>query len=281
MWQGKVRILANEEIVSGYFRMVLQASRVAEEARAGQFIHVRVRDRYEPLLRRPFSLHRIGQKPRTEKLKAESLRWDDIEILYEVVGKGTRILAQKPVGEELDILGPLGRGFDLREDLEVAILVAGGMGVAPLLALADKMVEIDKRKVKNAYIIIGARTKRLVLCEDDFRDLGMEVKVATDDGSQGYKGLATDLLKELLLTIDHRPSTIFACGPREMLRGIAAISINQDIPGQLSLESQMGCGVGACQGCVVRVQSSKFKVESYQRVCKDGPVFRAGEIIWE
>jgi len=255
---------------------------VAEEARAGQFIHVRVRDKYEPLLRRPFSLHRIGQKPRTEKLKAENLRWDDIEILYEVVGKGTRILAQKPVGEELDILGPLGRGFDLREDFEVAILVAGGMGVAPLLALADKIVEIKKGKVENIYVVIGARTKRLVLCEDDFRDLGMEVKVATDDGSKGYKGLATDLLKELLSTFNFQLSTIvYACGPREMLREIAAISINQDIPGQLSLESQMGCGVGACQGCVVRVQSSKFKVESYQRVCKDGPVFRAGEIIWE
>ncbi len=272
MWQGKVKILINEEIVPGCFRMVLRASRVAEEARAGQFIHVRVRDKYEPLLRRPFSLHRIGQKP-----KAESLRWDNIEILYELTGKGTRILAQRSAGEELDILGPLGRGFDLREDFEVAILVAGGMGMAPLLALA----EIEKRKVENAYIIIGARTKRLVLCEDDFRDLGMEVKVATDDGSQGYKGLATDLLKELLSTIDYRISTIFACGPREMLREIAAISINQDLPGQLSLESQMGCGVGACQGCVVRVKNLKSKVESYQRVCKDGPVFRAGEIIWE
>ena len=281
MWQGKVAILANEEVAPGYFRMVLRANRVAEEAGAGQFIHVRVSDKYEPLLRRPFSIHRIGQKRKAEKFKAESLKLDDIEILYEVVGEGTRILAKKAAGEELDILGPLGRGFDLPEDLEAAILVAGGMGVAPLLALADEIVKIEKRKVRNTYVIIGARTKRLVLCEDDFRDLGMEVKVATDDGSKGYKGLAPDLLKELLLTLDPRPPTIFACGPREMLREIDAISVNQEIPGRLSLESQMGCGVGACQGCVIRVKSLKSEVESYQRVCKDGPVFRAGEIIWE
>ncbi|MCD5401882.1 dihydroorotate dehydrogenase electron transfer subunit [candidate division NPL-UPA2 bacterium] len=276
MWQGKVTILANEEVAPGYFRMVLPALQVAREAKAGQFIQVRVSDEYDPLLRRPLSIHRIGQK-----LKAESLL-QDMEILYEVVGKGTRILAQKQVGEELDILGPLGKGFNLPGGLETAILIAGGIGVAPLLALAEKIAESGKLKVENTKVLVGARTKGRVLGEDDFRNLGAEVRVATDDGSQGYKGLATDLLKELLSIINHQLSTVvYACGPKEMLREIAALTVSQGIPCQLSLENQMGCGVGACRGCVIKIKNQKSKIKNYKRVCKDGPVFEAGEIIWE
>lgn len=278
MWQGKVTILANEEVAPGYFRMALEAPQVAGEAKAGQFIHVRVGDEYDPLLRRPLSIHRIGLKLKAEKPKAESLKLQDIEILYEKVGKGTRILAEKQAGEELDILGPLGKGFNLPGDLKTAVLIAGGMGVAPLLAWAEEI----KAKVKNVYVIIGARTKGLVLCENDFRGLAMEVKIATDDGSKGYKGLATDLLKESLSTFNLKLSTmVYACGPKEMLRETASFTVDRGIPCQLSLESQMGCGVGACLGCVVRVKGLKFRVEGYKRVCKDGPVFEAGEIIWE
>ena len=270
MWQGKVRILANEEVAPNYFKMVLKAPQVAREAKAGQFIHVRVGAGYDPLLRRPLSLHRIDQKRR------------NIVILYEVAGKGTKILAQKQVGEKLDILGPLGQGFNLPEGMEVAILAAGGIGVAPLLSLAEEIRESGKLKVENMHVLIGARTKGLVFSENDFRNLDAEVRVATDDGSQGHKGLVTTLLKQLLSTVNCQLSTvIYACGPREMLREIATLTINRELPGQLSLENQMGCGVGACQGCVVKTQNPKPKTQNYKRVCKEGPVFEAGEIIWE
>ncbi len=197
MWQGRVKISVNDEVAPGYFRMVLKAPQVAGDAKAGQFIHVRVNDEYDPLLRRPLSIHRIISR----RLKVESLKLSDIEVLYEVVGKGTKILAGKRPGEELDILGPLGNGFKLGCVSGTVILLAGGMGVAPLLALAEEIRR--EGKVKDTYVIIGARTKALVLCEDAFRDLAaQEVQVATDDGSRGSKGLATDLLKELFSTLN-------------------------------------------------------------------------------
>lgn len=277
MWQGKVTILANEEVAPGYFKMVLESPQVAGEAEAGQFIHIRVNDEYIPLLRRPLSIHRINGKSQ------------NIEILYEVVGKGTKILAGKQTGEELDILGPLGNGFKFDGLSEAVILVAGGMGVAPLLALAEKIVEGGKLKVENTYVIIGSRTKELVLCENDFKNLFGEVKVATDDGSKGYKGSATDLLKELLSTFNFgvpaarrvASTVIYACGPEEMLREVSSITVSRGIPCQLSLENQMGCGMGVCLGCVIKVRGRKSKVESYKRVCKDGPIFEATEIVWE
>ncbi|NOX97654.1 MAG: dihydroorotate dehydrogenase electron transfer subunit [Nitrospirae bacterium] len=277
MWQGRVKISVNEEVAPGYFRMVLNAPQVAEDAEAGQFIHIRVNDEYDPLLRRPLSIHRIISR----RLKVKSLKLPDIEVLYEVVGKGTKILAGKRPGEDLDILGPLGNGFKLGCVSGTVILIAGGMGVAPLLALAEEIRR--EEKVKDTYVIIGARTKALVLCEDAFRDLAAkEVQVATDDGSRGYKGLATDLLQELFSTLNLKLSTtVYACGPEGMLREVAALTVAKGVPCRMSLENRMGCGVGACLGCVVRVKSLQSGVESYKRVCKDGPVFEAGEIIWE
>ena len=264
MFQGKTRILSNDEVAPNCFRMELKAREIAKEAKAGQFIHVRVSDGYAPLLRRPFSLHRIKR--------------DRIKILYKVVGDGTKMLSHLKSGQELDILGPLGNGFKLLEENR-AVLVAGGIGVAALLALAEKLTE---RRLSQSTIIIGARTKELVLGEDDFRNLGAEVRVATDDGSQGYKGLVTTLLKQLLSAVNCQLSAVvYACGPKEMLRETAALTVSRGIPGQLSLESQMGCGVGACRGCVVKIQNPKSKIQNYKRVCKEGPVFEAGEIIWE
>lgn len=278
MWQGKVKIVTNEEVAPECFRMALEAPQIAEEARAGQFLHVKVvaglapldigsLTGYSPLLRRPFSVHRI--KPQFD---IGSLT--GVEILYKVVGRGTKLLARLTQGEELDILGPLGSGFKVPAEGK-ATLVAGGIGVAPLLALAEELAE---RGSSQATIIIGAATKELVLCEEDFKKLGLEIQVATEDGSYGHKGLATDLLRQLLSTIDYRLSIIFACGPPAMLKKIAEMTSERNIPAQLSLERQMGCGVGACLGCVLKVKNAKGKGEgdfSYKRVCKDGPVFEA------
>lgn len=195
-----------------------------------------------------------------------------LELLYAVAGKGTELLSQKQKDEELDVLGPLGNGFSLDGEAENIILIGGGMGVAPLLALAESLV---KRKKGKMHIIIGAKTKDLVLCEKEFGDLGVKVHISTEDGSYGKQGLATDALDNLLLTIHYQLSTvIYACGPKSMFRKVAEICKPLHIACQGSWEENMGCGIGACHGCAVKTKNG------YQRTCCDGPVFNLSEIEW-
>jgi len=207
------------------------------------------------------------------------------------LGEGTEILSHKRPGEYLDIIGPLGKGFDFQlhaSGCRLHLLVAGGIGVAPLTFLAEKLAEVKSQKSKvKTLVLIGARIKDQVLCEKDFRDLGCSVKIATDDGSHGFKGKITELLEEILVTshksqvtshrsatCNLRPATIYACGPRPMLKEITAISKQHNIGTQISLEEHMACGIGVCLGCVVNTK------KGFQRVCKEGPVFNADEIIW-
>ena len=276
MLQIRAKILYNKKIKGNYFHLVIQAPKITQESLPGQFLNIKVNDAYEPLLRRPFSIHRV--------------KGANIELLYEVVGKATEILSRRKSGEYLDVIGPLGNGFTLNtKHKTLNILVAGGMGVAPLVFLAEKLAysveRIAYRKEKglklsakryplNAIVLIGVRTKDEILCEKEFKDLGCEVKIATDDGSKGFKGYASELLKEVLSTIDYRLSTIYACGPRPMLEEISHISKKYNIPTQLSLEEHMACGIGVCLGCVVNTK------EGFKRVCKEGPVFNAVKIIW-
>ncbi len=244
------------------YHMVLEAPSVARAIKPGQFIHVRCSDSFEPLLRRPFSLHRKNG--------------GRIEILYKVVGSGTEILSRRQSGEAVDVLGPLGNGFapklsTLNSQLST-ILVAGGMGVAPLVALAQ---ELSKKKTQKLRVLIGACSKSRILCEEEFRALGAEVSISTEDGSKGAKGLITDRLNFLLSTLNSQLSTIYACGPNAMLKALSRIANAKRIPCQVSLEERMACGVGACLGCPVKVKAGEYKM-----VCKDGPVFDAEEIAW-
>jgi dihydroorotate dehydrogenase electron transfer subunit len=258
IFQTKAKVVKNIEVARNYYNILLSCGQIAKGSQPGQFVNIRLTDTPEPLLRRPFSIHQVnGSK---------------IEILYEVVGKGTELLSQKKQGEYLDIIGPLGNGFSLDEQ---TLLVAGGMGVAPLIFLAEKLAKIQnpKSKIQN-IVLIGARTKKQILCEKEFKKLSCDVKISTDDGSQGYKGKVTDLLKKILSTLNPQPSTICACGPQPMLKEVANISKKYNISAQVSLEEHMVCGIGACLGCVVNTR------EGYKRVCKEGPVFNADEIIW-
>ena len=195
-----------------------------------------------------------------------------IEVLYEVVGKGTELLSRKRPGDTVDVIGPLGNGFSVqrtaRSAQRTAVLVAGGIGVAPLVALAE---ELKKKKIRT-MVIIGAKTKSHILCEDEFKSLGCEVKITTEDGSKGTRGLATDLLRNTQYAI---PNTLYACGPAAMLKSVAKIAEAKRVPCQVSVEERMACGVGACLGCPVKV-----KIGGYKMVCKDGPVFDAKEIAW-
>lgn len=270
MYQGKMKILVNDKIAPEYYKMALSAPEIIKTAIPGQFIHIKVSDSYEPLLRRPFGIHSIRNK-------------DTIEILYRVVGKGTALLSEKKAGEELDVLGPLGNGFEInKERIEKVTLIAGGAGVAPLFFLTQKLIDYSK----NIMVLIGARTKELIFCEQEFKDLGLDVQIATEDGSYGHKGLVTDLLWSLFHPLipasggqHHLTPLLFACGPSIMLRAVTNFSIKNNLPSQLSLESQMACGVGACLGCAIKVKNGTKTL--YKRVCKDGPIFEANEIIWE
>ncbi|MDD5691181.1 MAG: dihydroorotate dehydrogenase electron transfer subunit, partial [Candidatus Omnitrophica bacterium] len=198
-----------------------------------------------------------------------------VRLLYEVVGRGTQILSEKRPGDLLDIIGPLGNGFEYlrktaKPDSSQAVLVAGGMGVAPLVFLTEKI------KFISPLVLVGARKKEQVLCLREFKALGCKLIIATDDGSLGFKGKVTDLLKEILLKKSpaDRPINIYACGPQPMLKAVAQLSCENNIASQLSLERHMACGFGACLGCVVPTRAG------YKRVCKDGPVFLGKELIW-
>lgn len=256
----KSKIISNARIKNKYFKLCIHAPTIAMLVRPGQFMQLKVSESDGPLLRRPFSIHRV-KKAR-------------VEILYEVIGYGTEILSQRKVGEYLDIIGPLGNGFDYGAPgtkHQAPLLVAGGMGVAPLLFLGEQLAKRHTPYViADARVLIGAKTKNQILCEKEFKSLGYDVKIATDDGSRGFKGKITDLLKDFL-----PKSPLYACGPRPMLKEIAMLSKKYKISAQISLEEHMACGIGACLGCVVKTKSG------YQRVCKEGPVFDAGQIIWE
>ena len=265
MIQGKFKILSNKKVGLDYFKMAICAPQIARKATPGQFVHLRCLNSTEPLLRRPFSFHKLNH--------------NNFEILYKVKGLGTNLLAKKLKGDKIDVLGPLGNGFNLQlrtYNLQL-ILVAGGMGVAPLLALAERLAER-----KKIVVLLGAKTKDSILCARDFSKLGAKVQIATDDGSRGYKSLVTDLLKKVLklATSDtltgtgKRQATIYACGPKPMLEEIAHITFRNRIFAQGSLEQNMACGVGACLGCAIKTKAG------YKRVCKDGPVFNLREIKW-
>lgn len=275
----KAKILSNEEIASRYFKMTLEAPFIAKGARPGQFVMVRCSGALDPLLRRPLGIHRVRGSLDFARDRQGS-RLKGIEILYEVVGKGTELLSKRQRGEFIDILGPLGNGFELPSAVSgqlLAILVGGGIGVAPLVFLAE---ELARQKVKT-IVLIGARTKKMILCEKDFKKIGAEVHVATDDGTSGYKGLVSNLFRRVLRNMEY-PSTllraggiettVYGCGPQPMLQCITGICKKREIECQVSLEENMACGIGACLGCTVKIKAKKGFI--YKLACKDGPIFK-------
>lgn len=258
--QQDCRILDHQQLNPSHFKLTLASDYISSHGSPGQFINLRVSDDSAPLLRRPLSLHRVDPAKQT------------FDLLYEVIGKGTQLLTKVKVGEEISVLGPLGSGF--KADKQIALLVAGGMGIAPLRFLAEETI----KKTKAVYVFIGAKTHEQIMCEEEFRQLGCQVIVATEDGSAGSKGLITDLLLDFLnsqLSTVHSPlSTIYSCGPHAMLKVVAELVQQKNIDCQVSLEAWMACGLGACKGCAVDTK------KGYKMVCEDGPVFNAEEIKW-
>jgi len=251
------RVISNRKVKPGYFLMAVRCPSVAKKAKPGQFLTIRCGNGPSPLLRRPFGFHRISGS--------------GFEILYEIVGKGTHILSRLKAGDKIDILGPLGNGFAIPKGKKDFILVAGGIGVAPLASLAESLVKIKR---SNVYAIIGARSKDTLLCEGHFKNIGVKTIVATDDGSCGKRCFATDALEEFLKIKKGFLPTIFACGPEPMLRKVAHLAKKHRVACFTSLEENIACGVGACLGCAVKTRTG------YKLVCKDGPVFDVKEVIW-
>lgn len=247
--QEQVQILQNKQIASGYYHLVVRSETIARNCRPGQFANIRISDSLDPLLRRPLSFFNYST--------------ETIEFVYRVVGYGTSLLTEKLVNDTLDIIGPLGNGFNLDIKKEGKVLVVGGgMGIIPLYPLIKNLAQ-------NGFVLEvlnGARNHDELLLLDYFRKDSIPYSVTTDDGSAGEKSYVTNILAERLA--EEKIDCVFGCGPHPMLAAVAKIMKETDIPCQLSLEERMACGVGACLGCVVLMNDG-----SYKKVCKDGPVF--------
>jgi len=255
IFQEKCRVIDNQKVAEDHFKMVLSSKDISKNALPGQFVEIKVSDSLTPLLRRPFSFHKIGK--------------DTFEILYHVVGKGTEILSNINVGADnhlplLDIIGPLGNGFNIIKG-KIAVLIGGGCGAAPLYALEEEL----KRQKIESHFFMGATTEGLLLCRSDFASLGTKLYISTDDGSCGEKCHVSALFSSYLDTLPAKDLVIYSCGPKAMLKAVIEIAKEKGIPCQVSLEEHMACGIGACLGCVVETK------EGNKRVCKDGPVFDA------
>lgn len=258
-------VLWNNQASPGYFKIGLRSHPGYGDAVPGQFVMLREPDRLHPLLRRPFSIHRLIQTDNTAQ---------GIEILYKVVGKGTRALSLCRKGDGIDLMGPLGNGFLVSDSYRRIFFVAGGIGVAPLVFLASVLRKKDF-DFSTCRVFLGGKSKNDLLCVEDFVSYGMNIEITTDDGSAGDRCLVTQPLESAISR--SRPDMIYACGPMGMLRCLAALSEKHGIPCQISVEAAMACGIGTCLGCAVEAKNS---VEKYFHACVDGPVFDADALIF-
>ncbi len=251
----RARVVEHDEIAVGMFLMWLSCPAVAKGATSGRFLMIHCSDSLDPLLPRPMSFHRFRQA---------GGEWQ-FAILYDVRGRGTAWLANRKPGDEITVFGPLGRGYELASDAQNVLLVAGGMGVAAVISLADEAIAAGR----SVTLLQGARTERL-LFPHSLLPTDVEAVSATDDGSAGHHGLVTGLLAEHLPWADQA----FACGPNPMFASMADVakSARSRKPVQALLEERMGCGTGVCYGCAV------FTRKGVRLVCRDGPRFDLREV---
>lgn len=258
IFQEKTTVIRNDPLSGDIFRLTVRSPDIACSSRPGQFVMVQAGEG-TPLLRRPFSVH-------------QTMADGSLQILFKVLGTGTRILSRLQESDQLDIVGPLGQGFNF-DPGSPACLVGGGMGIAPLLFLAKKMIQKGFMPAE-IIVLLGARTRdELAPLANDFKAMGVALKLITDDGSLGEKGFVTDLLGRVQtgFRLD-----VFCCGPHPMMAAVAKLCEVKGYTCQVSLETMMACGLAACLGCAV----SKADGSGYLHVCKDGPVFEANEVTW-
>jgi len=247
LYSEKSFVQSIDKISDEIFLIKVFSPAIATIIKPGQFCNIKVSESSLPLLRRPFSVSDVED--------------DCICFLFEVHGNGTDILSKKKNGDVLEILGPLGNGFSYKDDFQTAIIVAGGLGVAPFPLLV-KNIESDKEIIS----LVGGRTIKHIVTQGL-----INISVATDDGSMGYKGTVLELLQEKIINTDMKKSKIFSCGPNPMLKALQKLCGENNYECEISIESAMACGFGICQGCPIEPSNG----DSYLLVCKDGPVFNS------
>ncbi|MEK6581051.1 MAG: dihydroorotate dehydrogenase electron transfer subunit [Nitrospirota bacterium] len=251
----RAEIIENSPVNKSHNLLILSSSGISKNSAPGQFYMIETASSYDPLLKRPFSI-----------LKQKS---GAAHFLYRIKGKGTERMRQMKNGAAVSVLGPLGNGYPLPGKNLTPILIAGGIGIASLFPLAEKLG-------KNAYLFYGGRTKEELLMLDELKGMVKELIISTNDGSAGEKDTVVDVLKDYLASQLSALSSqlIYACGPSPMLEAVSMLATEKGIKGYISMEENMACGVGACLGCTVKTK------KGYKRVCKEGPVFPIEEIVW-
>jgi dihydroorotate dehydrogenase electron transfer subunit len=254
--QSTVAVAANFALAGGYARMTLRCPEAFAQAQPGQFVMLASDGDTSPLLRRPFSIHRLIRDSNGDLA---------LSLLYRVVGPATAAMARLQPGDKVELLGPLGKGFTLRPTDHRIYIAAGGIGVAPMLFLLETLAAT--RSLADTEVFLGGRSRDDLLCLDDFARMGVRVRRTTDDGSDGDQCYLTHPLEDQIRL--QAPDVIYACGPPDMLRCVAGFAQHFGIHCQVAIEALMACGVGACLGCAV----AKAEGEGYWHVCQDGPVF--------
>lgn len=247
-----------ERFTEAVYRLTLQAPNIAAAAQPGQFVMVACGPSRDPLLRRPFSIHQTGED-------------GTLQLFLKVVGRGTRLLSELRPGDQVSLIGPLGRGFRLSQESPVC-LIGGGIGIAPLLFLAHAFMR-QSCPPNPCHVLLGSRTApEIEQLAAEFTELGCHVQISTDDGSSGYHGLVSDLLAPYLPSL----KKVCVCGPFAMMATVAELCRDATVPCDASLEAHMACGLGACLGCTIPGTDALYK-----HVCKHGPVFNAEEVLWK
>ncbi len=263
-------VVSNKRIKSLYYILGIDCPPIANQIKPGQFVMLRVSNDLSPLLRRPFSVYKSYPVDHPEKRKRGYLF-----ILYKKVGKGTQKMITLRKEQKVDLIGPLGNTFTLPPlpSSVKTILIGGGVGIVSLFPLTEAM------KGKKIFVFIGGKTRDDILCVEDFKKFNSNIFIATEDGSLGVQGTVVDLfLSQRKYFKRNEKSYLYACGPVAMLKALAGKVKSRKFICQASLEARMGCGFGACWGCVVKTNHPKTP---YQRVCEDGPVFPLEDIVWE
>jgi len=281
MYDEIVAVVDNRPLTGGHFLLSLHSPRQAQATRPGQFAMVRLLGRSDVLLRRPMSIYDVKGTNGKSGAKGRDASPQILQLLYKSVGRGTRLMAGLKPGDSVGLLAPLGHGFFEEEYLSRAqasdevLLVAGGIGIAALLLPARQIARVGIRQ----RLFFGGRTKADLVGVRDFKPMVADVSLATEGGSAGHKGFVTGPLEKFLARNRHKKYLMMVCGPWAMLEASVRLAAQYGQTCLVSMENRMGCGLGVCLGCCIRVQGEGHG--AYQRVCTEGPVFWADKVVWE
>ena len=281
MYDDLVAVTENRPLTGGHFLLSLYSPRQAQATRPGQFAMVRLLDRSDVLLRRPMSIYNAKPANRRRGKRRGAEPPEVLQLLYKVVGRGTQLMSELRPGDQVGLLGPLGHGFfeeDYRcqaREADEILYVAGGIGIAALLLAAKQLAEAGFRQ----RLFFGGRTKADLVGFEEFKQLVRGMALATEDGSRGHRGFVTRPLEEYLTRHRTKKFLLMICGPWAMLEASVELAQRYGHPCLVSLENRMGCGLGVCLGCSIRVHGEGHG--AYERVCTEGPVFWADKVVWE